>query len=62
MDFCFAIQSTKAWERKLPSGSILDVKSIYEYQMGIIGFLGGCNAVIDEMADCENDAIWDHGR
>lgn len=52
--FLFRYPVSKSLEYKLPSDSILDVKSIYEYQMGIIRFLAGCNAVIDEMADYEN--------
>lgn len=59
--FLFRYPVNKSLEYKLPSSSTLDVKSIYEYQMGIIDFLDGCNGVIDEMADYENDMAWEYG-
>lgn len=59
--FLFRYPVNKSLEYKLPSNSALDVKSIYEYQMGIIDFLDGCNGVIDEMADYKNAMVWEYG-
>lgn len=57
--FLFRYPVDKSLEYKIPSNSNLDIKSIYEYQMGIISFLDGCNSVLGEMADYEQEMMRD---
>lgn len=49
--FLFRYPVNKSMEYQIPPDSKIDVKSIYEYQKGIIDFLDGCNYVVDEIED-----------
>lgn len=59
--FLFRYPVNKSMEYRILSDSKIDVRSIYEYQMGIIDFLDGCNCVLDEIEGCKLEASRGNG-
>ena len=39
----------------------LDIKNVYEFMLGIINFLNGCDALLEHISDCEADMRNEYG-